>query len=72
MKNSFQTAILGISGGGIVGAAIWGATELFDISPLLAWIIVGAAVGGFEATAWMIMKRQFKAGSTQYSPTEEY
>ena len=72
MKNSFQTAILGISGGGIVGAAIWGATELFDISPLLAWIIVGAAVGGFEATAWMIVKRQSKASSTQYGPTEKY
>lgn len=56
----------------MVGAAIWGAIEMFGISPLLAWIIAGATVGGFEASAWMIVKRQIGRGSTQYGSAEEY
>jgi fermentation-respiration switch protein FrsA (DUF1100 family) len=72
MNKSFQNALVGIGSGGMVGAAIWGAIEMFNISSLLAWIIAGAAVGGFEATAWMIVKRQSNAGNARYSPTEEY
>jgi len=45
MKSAIQDVSAGGRGGGsILGIAIWGAIELFDISPLLAWIIAGVAV----------------------------
>ncbi|MDA0988280.1 MAG: alpha/beta hydrolase [Chloroflexi bacterium] len=72
VNSSIRNTIVGVGGGGIVGAAIWGAIEMFDISWLLAWIIAGATVGGFEASAWMIVKRRIGTSNTQYGSAEEY
>jgi len=61
-----------MTGGGLVGFGIWEAIDIFNISSLLAWIVAGAAFGGFEATAWIILKRRSRTNGYQNNPPEEY
>ena len=56
----------------MLGIAIWGAIELFGISPLLGWIVAGSAVGGLAATAWTVLRRRLKLNQTQDNPVEEF
>jgi hypothetical protein len=72
VNNSIRTALTGITGGCIVGFTIAKAIDIFNISSLLAWIIAGAAIGGFEATAWIILKHRAKTVGSQYDSAVKY
>ncbi|MBI2855926.1 MAG: alpha/beta hydrolase [Chloroflexi bacterium] len=72
MRTTIRNLLAGIGAGGIFGAVVWGATELWDISDLLAWVVAGAAVGGVETVVWLRAKRSLMPRATPSNPAQSY